>query len=98
MQRQLQGDPHEVQAVHGHPARAVGLVEEAAAGQPGVAVENTDVVQSEYAALKNVPPLRILTIHPPGKVEHKLVEHPLQERQIAAAVFSLAAVYLENPP
>src|SRR2546430_12097518 len=37
---QLESDPHEVQAVHGHPGGAVCLVDEATGRQRGRAVED----------------------------------------------------------
>src|SRR5258708_11178881 len=52
--RKLQGDAHEVQCIHGHPAGAVGLVDVAAGGQLRAAVEYSDVVQAQKSALENI--------------------------------------------
>src|SRR5271168_3709516 len=59
VQRQFERNAQEVQAVHGHPARAVRLVDEAAARQRA-AIECTDVVKTEKATLKDVAPLCVL--------------------------------------
>ena len=58
VQGKLERDAHEVQAVHRHPAGAVGLVEMAAVGQRRAAVEDADVVQAEESALEDVSALR----------------------------------------
>ena len=81
--RQFERDAHQVQAIHRHPAGAVGLVDIAAGRQRTAAIEYADVVQAEKAALENVAPLRVLAIHPPGEIHHQLVEHALQECQVA---------------
>src|SRR5450432_4239998 len=52
--RQLQRDLEQVQRVHRHPARAVGLFERAARGQRLRAIEDPDVVEPEKAAFKHV--------------------------------------------
>ena len=70
-----------VQAVHRHPARAVGLLEVAAGRQRRAAVEDADVVEAEEAALEDVVALRVLAVHPPGEVEQQLVEDALEERR-----------------
>jgi len=62
------------QAVHRHPARAVGLVQVTAGRQLGAAVEDADVVEPQKAALKNVLPFHVLAVHPPVEVEHQLVK------------------------
>ncbi len=54
--RQFQRDAHQVQAIHRHPARAVGLVDVAAGRQRRAAVEDADVVEAEEAALENLRP------------------------------------------
>src|SRR5262249_44372060 len=97
VQGEFQGDAHEVQAVHCHPACSVGLVDETTRGQWSAAIKNTDVIKAEEAALEDVAALRILAIHPPGEVEHQFVEDALQEGEIAA-VAALFAVDLENAP
>ena len=61
-----------------------------AAGQVR-AVERPDVVEPEEAALEEVVPVGVLAVDPPGEVEQQLVEDPLEE------VVVLAAVDLEDP-
>src|SRR5207247_3872132 len=81
--RQFERDTHEVERIHRHPARPVGLVDEAAGGQRRAAVEHADVVEAEKPTLKNVSPLSVLAIHPPGEVEYQLVEDAFEEREVA---------------
>src|SRR5438876_4869927 len=95
--RQFEGDAHEVESIHRHPRSAVSLVNEAARGQRRAAVEHTNVVESKEAALKNVPTLRVLAIHPPGEVQHQLVKNPFEEGEVAL-VTALLAVHLEHAP
>src|SRR6185295_904450 len=83
VERQLERDAQQVEAVHRHPTGAVRLVDEAAGGQRRAAVEHPDVVQTEETALKNVPALRVLAVDPPGEVEHQLVENAFQKSEIA---------------
>src|SRR6266853_5639526 len=65
--------------------------------QLAAAVEDPDVVEPEEAALEHVAALRILAVDPPGEVQHQLVEHALQECQVALAP-ALLAVNLEYAP
>src|SRR5882762_207316 len=51
--RELERNTHQVQRVHRHPARAVGLVDVPACGQLAAAVEHPDVVQSKETTLEN---------------------------------------------
>ena len=95
--RELEGDAHQVERVHRHPARAVGLVDVSAGREPGAAVEDPDVVEPEEAALENVAAERVLAVHPPGEIEHELVKHALEELEIAVAAVELA-VDLEHAP
>ena len=76
---QLQRDGQHVQRVHGHPARAVGLLDMPAGGQRRRAVEHPDIVEAEEAALEDVLALGVLAVDPPGEVEEQLVEDALQE-------------------
>src|SRR6516162_9543128 len=80
---QLEGNREHVEAVHGHPARAVRLVERAAGRQRLAAIEHADVVESEESALENIAPGCILAVHPPGEIEQQLVEDALEKRQIS---------------
>ena len=68
-----------VLAEEGHPRRAVRLLEVAAGGKRGAAIENADVVQAEEAALEHVLAEAVLAVDPPGEVQHELVEDQLQE-------------------
>ncbi len=87
--RELHRDGHHVQREHRHPARPVALVEVAARGEGGAPVEDADVVEPEEAALEDVVPLRVLPVHPPGEVEHQLVERPLEEGAVRVPVRAL---------
>src|SRR5207247_3976182 len=91
--RQLQGDAHEVEAVHRYPTRAVGLVDVAAGGElHRAAVEDADVVQPEKAALEDVQALAVLAVDPPGEVEQQLVKDALEEGAVAPLSLTAAAV------
>ena len=94
---ELERNAHEIERVHRHPAGAVGLIDVTAGGQLTAAVEHTDIVESEKAALEDVAPLDVLAVHPPGEVEYQLVEYPLEELQIALPA-ALLAVDLEHAP
>src|SRR6185369_12972194 len=69
VQSEFQGDPHQVQAIHGHPTRSVRLIQKAARWQRRATVENANVVEAEKASLKNIPPLSVLAVDPPGEIE-----------------------------
>src|SRR3974377_1291415 len=62
-------DGQHVQAVHSHPARAVGLLKMAAGRQRSRGVEHANVVETKETALENVHALGVLAIHPPGEVQ-----------------------------
>ena len=100
--RQFQRDAQQVQAIHRHPARAVGLVDVAAGRQRRAAVEHADVVEAKEAALENIASLRVLAIHPPGEVEQQLVKDAFEKFQVALVVrigfAALLAVHLEHAP
>ena len=84
--RELERDCEQVQAVHAHPARRVGLLEEASGGERRVrAIEDADVVETEEAAFEDVVPCGVLAIHPPREIEHQLVKHALEEVAVRAA-------------
>ena len=83
--RQFQGDGQQVQAVHRHPARAVGLLDILPARQRSAAVEQPDVIQAQKAALKDVVALGVLAVHPPGEIQQHLMEDALQEGPIRLA-------------
>src|SRR6516162_1357531 len=67
--REFERDGQHVQAVHSHPARAIGLLKMAAGRQRSRSVEYADVVETKETALENVHALGVLTIHPPGEVQ-----------------------------
>ena len=52
-------------------------------GQGRAPIEDADVVEPEKSALKDVVPLFVFAVHPPGEIEHQLVEDPFEERAIA---------------
>jgi uncharacterized BrkB/YihY/UPF0761 family membrane protein len=54
--------------VQGHPRRTVRLLQRATARQRRRAIEDADVVQSQEAALEQVPAIGILAIDPPGEL------------------------------
>ena len=96
---QLHRDSEQVQAVHGHPTGAVGLLDVAASGKRRAAVEDADVVESEKSALKHIAALGVLAVHPPGEVQQQLVENALQESAIAhAAALLLDLVDAQRRP
>ncbi len=85
LRRKFQGDGEQIQGVHRHPTRSIGLFEVSACGQGRAAIEDADVVQAKEAALKDVHALGVFAIHPPGEVEQKFMEHPHQELAVALA-------------
>src|SRR5271157_1574418 len=42
-------------------------------------VEHSDIIETEKAALENVAAVGILAIYPPGEIQKKFVEYPLEE-------------------
>src|SRR5262245_56451589 len=83
--RDLDADLEHVLAEERHPRGAVGLFEMAAAGQRRRAIEYTDVVETQEAALENIFPEAVLTIDPPGKVGDQLSEGALHELDVSFA-------------
>ncbi len=57
--------------------------------QRRAAIEDSDVVETEEAALEDIHPLGVLAVNPPGEVQHQLVEDPHQEGAIATAALLL---------
>src|SRR5437764_11036834 len=80
--RELEGDCEHVQAVHGHPARTIGLVKMSATRSLRAAIEHSDVVQPQESALKHVPAVRVLAIDPPGEVDQQLMEDAFQKADV----------------
>ena len=83
---QFQRDAQQVQTIHRHPARAVGLIDESAGRQRFAAVEHADVVESQETALKNVPALRVLAVDPPGEIEQQLVKNAFEKGEVAGII------------
>jgi hypothetical protein len=81
--RQFESDPHQVQREHRHPAGAIRLAEVGAIGEGLIAIENSDVVQTKEAALKEVAPMKIFLVDPPGEVEQQLLENLLEKNQVS---------------
>jgi len=97
--RQFQRNGQQVETVHAHPPRAVGLLDEAAAGQGRAAVEHTDVVEAQKSALEDIAPLGVFAIHPPGEIEQQLVKDAFQEGAVGlAAALVLHLVYAPGGP
>ncbi|MEZ4313309.1 MAG: hypothetical protein R3F14_35255 [Polyangiaceae bacterium] len=96
---ELEGDAHEIKAIHGHPGGGVGLFEDDAGGHALAAVEERDVVEAEEAALEDVVALGVALVDPPGEVDEELVEHALQEDAVSlAALAALDLVDLVGGP
>ena len=95
--RQFERDPHQVERVHRHPGGAVRLVDVSAGRQLRAAVEDADIVEPEEPALEDVAPLGVLAVHPPGEVQHQLVEDAFEKGDVALAAMRLA-VDLIDPP
>src|SRR5271170_108070 len=71
----------------------------AARRQGRASVENSDVVEAEEAALKDVHAFGIFTVNPPGEVQQQLMEDPHQEGAIAAAPLLLVdLIYAPRRP
>src|SRR6202166_1805790 len=75
----FEGDSQHVEAIHAHPASAIGLLEMASGGERRGAVENADVVQTEEAALKNIGAVGILAVHPPGEIQKQFMKNFFEE-------------------
>jgi hypothetical protein len=86
----VQGQPHrhgeQIQRVHRHPRRGVGLLEVSHVGRDTRAIDRGDVVQSHEAALEQVVVPVILVVRPPGEVDQQFVKDPGQEAVVRAAV------------
>src|SRR5436853_2812036 len=82
---QLQCDRQHVQTIHAHPAGAVGLLQVASGGERRGTVKNSDVIEAQEAALKNICAVRVLAVHPPGEIQEQLVKNFLEESTIGDA-------------
>ena len=96
MDGELHREFHHVLAEEGHPRRAVSLLEVAAGGQRGAAVEDADVVEAEEASLEDVLAEPVLAVHPPGEIEQKFVERRLEEIQVHFAAQGLLGAVQEE--
>ena len=94
---EFQGNAHQIQRIHRHPAGAVRLIDVAAGGQLCAAIEYADVVQAQKSALKNISPQVVLAVHPPREVQHQLVKHALEKLQVAVAAAPLAVDLIDAP-
>src|SRR5712671_1137778 len=82
---ELQSDCQHIQAIHTHPTGAVRLFEVASRGEWRGAVKDSDIVEAEKPALKNVCAVRILAVHPPGKIQQQLVKDFFEESAVGDA-------------
>ena len=85
VESQFQGQLQHHLRVESHPDRAIRLLQVAAGGQRRAAVKDADVVQPQKAALKDVMAVQILAVHPPGEIQHELVEGVRQKVEVALA-------------
>ena len=93
---ELHRELQHVLAEQGHPRRAVRLLQVAAGGQRGAAVEDADVVEAEEAALEHVLAEAVLAVHPPGEVQQQLVERRLEEIEVHLAAQGLLGAMQEE--
>ena len=96
LSRKLEGDAHEVQAEHAHPAGGVGLFEHRALRQLLRAIDDRDVVEAKEAAFEYVVALAVDLVHPPGEIDQQFVETLLQEHPVALALAQ--PVHVVDPP
>ena len=85
----LEREFQHVLAEQRHPCRAVRLLEVAAGGQRGTAVEDADVVETEEASFEHILAEAVLAVHPPGEVQQELVERRLEEIDVRLAAQGL---------
>ncbi len=93
---ELDRELQHVLAEEGHPRRAVRLLEVAAGGQRGAAVEHADVVEAEEAALEHVLAEAVLAVDPPGEVQQELVERRPEEVHVRLATQGLLGAMEEQ--
>src|SRR6266403_2130278 len=72
--REFDRNSHQIQRKHSHPAGAIALFKMAAIGERFIAIEDSDIIEPEESALKDIITFGIFAIHPPGKGEQKFVE------------------------
>ncbi len=83
------GEFQHVLAEQRHPGRAVRLLQVAAGGQRGAAVEDADVVETEESAFEDVLAEAVLAVHPPGEVQEQFVERRPEELEVRLAAQGL---------
>ena len=91
-----EGDAHQVQRVHPHPRRAVGLIDMPAGRQWRATIENPDIVEAKKAALEDVTAFRVLAVDPPRKVQQQLMENAFEKRAVGDTM--PLAIHLVHPP
>src|SRR5689334_78140 len=82
---ELNRDLEKIERIHGHPARAVRLLNDAAARQRLVAVKDSNVIEAQKPALENVVAFGILAVHPPGEIQKQLLKYALKKKQVGLA-------------
>src|SRR6516165_8772968 len=97
LERQFQGNAHQVEGVHRHPCSAVGLVDVTPARQGCVPVEYSDIVEPEKPALENISALDVLAVDPPGEVQHQLMEDTFEKIPVTLAAAMLAVDLIDTP-
>src|SRR5262249_22565384 len=82
---QLDSDLQHVLAEQSHPGGTVSLLHVAAVRKRGAPVEYADVVEPKEAAFENVLSEAVLSIDPPGEIQHQLLERAHQELHVPLA-------------
>src|SRR5579884_1239932 len=72
--REFQRNRQHIQAIHRHPTGPIGLLNVGSIWQPCVAIEDTNIIQTQEASLKDILPVVILDVHPPHKVKEELLK------------------------
>ena len=95
---QNEGDLQHALAVKRHPGRPVRLLQRAARGELGAAVEDADVVETQKSPGEHVAPGGILAVDPPVEVQHQPLKRSFQETQVRPAEGPLHLVEEERGP
>jgi hypothetical protein len=93
---ELHRELQHVLAEESHPRRAVGLFEVAAGGQRRAAVEHTDVVEAEEAAIEDVLAETVFAVHPPGEIQQQLAERGPEKVEVGLAVHGVPGAMQEQ--
>ena len=93
---QFHGEFRHVLTEQRHPGRAVRLLQVAAGGQRGAAVEDADVVEAEKSSFENILAEPVLAVHPPGEVQAELVEGRSEEIEVHLAPQGLLGAVQEE--